>query len=135
MEIMTEQEKAAKLSYAKKRRGAVRASITRMETTVGKLEAQASLSPRDQSLIPELIKKIETSDAEFKRHHQAILDLLDEDQETLEKEYEIYDVYDEKVTMITLSLRAMEDKSKSKSSPAPDTTPSQRMCSNLRDSN
>ena len=94
-------EKACKLSHAKKLRGVVRASITHMEDTIAKLELKAELSTCEQLLVPQLIKKIEDWDAEFKLHHQTILDLVDEEQhETLEQEYPNYNEYDDRVTML-----------------------------------
>ena len=79
------EEKACKLSHAKKRRGAARASITRIEDS--KLELKAKLSTHKQLLVPQLIKVIEDWAAGFKLNHQTILDLVDEEQhETLEQE-------------------------------------------------
>ena len=74
-------------------------SITRTEDTTGKLDLKAELSTRKQLW-----------DAELKPHHQAILELVDEEQhEMLEQEYKTYNEYDNKVTMITLRLQQLQD--------------------------
>ena len=104
-----------------------------MEETIGKLELKAELSTCEQLLVPHLIKKISHWDVEFKLHHQTILDLVDEEQhETLEQEYAIYNEYDNKVAMITLRLQQLQDISESKSSSASDTAQSQHIMRRLR---
>ena len=73
------EDKARKLSQVRKRRGAARTSITRMEANIGKLEMKAELSAHEQLMVSQFMKKIENWDAEFKEHHQTILDLIEDE--------------------------------------------------------
>ena len=61
------EEVEKELSRARKRRGAARASITRLEGNIDKLEAKLELSKTDLLMIPCLIKKLEELGAEFKK--------------------------------------------------------------------
>ena len=110
-----------------------RASITRMEENIAKLKLKTELSAWEQLLVPQLIKKLVYWDEEFKHHHQAIMDLVDEDeQETLEQEYAIFNDYDDKVTTFTLRLQQLQLMSEIKSSSALATSHAQRISKRLR---
>ena len=102
------ESKAEKLSHTWRCRGSVRASITRMEENIAKLEAKRELSHTDRLPIPQLLKNLQKWDAEFKQHHYVILDLIDEEDEALEQEYAIFNDYDDKVTSFMIRLQQVE---------------------------
>ena len=63
----------------------VKASITRLEDRIQILEFKRELSHADRLAIQRLMKKLEEEDAEFKKHHYFIMELL-EDKGDLEQE-------------------------------------------------
>ena len=66
------------LSHNRKRRGVARASITRLENRVSDLEAKPELDAGDRAMALQLTRRLSDLDAEFKRHHFSIIDLVDE---------------------------------------------------------
>lgn len=95
------------LSRAKRRRGAARASVTRLNESVDKLEAKSELTRTDRLMVSRLVKKLEDWDAEFRKHHDVILDLTEEDTTAIEREQAIFDEHDEKVTQLSLRLQVL----------------------------
>ena len=89
---------ARALSSNKKKRGIVRASITRLRTRISDLET----SP-DADLARRLTTRLETLVAEFKVHHYSIIDLL-EDEDALEREQEILDDHEDEVAPLIVRL-------------------------------
>ena len=73
----TEDERA--LSTAHRRRGVVRASITRLDGRVVDLESKRELTADDVRSAQHLLQKLNTLEADFKTYHLSIVDLLDED--------------------------------------------------------
>ena len=97
------------MSQARKRRGAARATITRLEESIQRLELKLELTRSDRLLIPHLAKKLEDWDPEFKKQHYAILDLLDEEgEETIAQEQKALDEYDDKITSFLLRLEELK---------------------------
>jgi len=94
----------ADLPTLRRRRGTVKASITKLTTKVAELEARDS----DPSVIghaQQLLKRLETLDANFKTHQLAIIDIQDEGQ--LGAEQETLDKHDDDVTELSVRLQAL----------------------------
>ena len=85
----------------RKRRGVVRASITRLFTRLKDLESKAD-QPTTLDLARQISQKLESLDSDFKLHHYALIDLID-DTESMLKEQDILDGHDDE--MATLSTR------------------------------
>ncbi len=91
----------AAITALRRRRGAVKASITKLTSTLELLEGQEV----DQLAIgraQQLLKRLETLDADFKSHHFTILDVL-EGEAQVKSEQETLDKHDEDV--MELSIR------------------------------
>ena len=67
------------LSTARKRRGIAKASITRLEIHITELERKDVLTAEDRLATQRLLQRLDALDADFKSHHFAVVDLLDED--------------------------------------------------------
>ena len=78
------------LSTQRKRRGVVKASITRLSSRLKEFESKVG-EPTTHDHAQRLATKLETLDAEFKTHHFSLIDLIDDDDETLEKGQETLD--------------------------------------------
>ena len=89
------------LSTNRKKRGVVRASITKLRSPVEELEAVSSPDTADQA--KRLTTRLETLFEEFKVHHYSVIALLDEDGE-LAQEQETFDTQDEVVDRLTVRL-------------------------------
>ena len=89
------------LSTQRKRRGVVKASITRLGSCLKELESKVE-EPTTHDHAQRLATKLETLDAEFKTHHFSLIDLIDDD-ETLEKEQETLDQHDDDVTTLAVA--------------------------------
>ncbi len=85
------------LSSNRKKRGVIRASITKLRSRLAELKAAASQPAR--RLTTHLVE-------EFKVHHFSIIDLLDEE-EDLAQEQEIYDFLEEEVNQLTFRLEKL----------------------------
>lgn len=94
----------ATIPMIKKRRSTVRGSITKLVTRLEALEAKAD-QPTMYDHAQELTKKLESLDAEFRKYHYELIDLIDEtDDTTLTREQAILDDHDE--LMEDLNVRA-----------------------------
>ena len=80
---------ARALSTQRKRRGVVKASITRLSSRLKEFESKVE-EPTTHDHAQRLATKLEILDAEFKTHHFTLIDLIDDD-ETQEKEQETPD--------------------------------------------
>jgi len=69
----TESERA--LSTTRKRRGVVRASITRLDSRVTELESKEELTAADRLAAQHLLQKLNSLEAEFRSYHLAVVDL------------------------------------------------------------
>ena len=94
---------ARAISNQRKRRGVVRASITRLGTRLKELEDKVE-EPTTHDLAKRLAAKLETLDAEFKAHHFSLIDLID-DEGTLGKEQETLDQHDDDVTSLAVRIQ------------------------------
>jgi len=93
----------AAVSRLRKRRGVVRASITRLGTRVKELESK-SVDHTTVDVAQRLKEKLETLDSEFSTHHYALIDAID-DVESLEEEQEVLDEHDDAVSLLTTLLQ------------------------------
>lgn len=93
------------LSSNRKKRGVVRASITKLGSRVTELEAATSL-PGTVDRARRLTTRLESLAEEFKLHHYSVIDLLD-GEEDLAREQEIFDEQDEDVSQLALRLEGV----------------------------
>ena len=105
----TEDELA--LSTARKRRGVVRASVTRLDHRVAEMEAKGELTAEDRLSAQHLLQRLNSLDADFKSYHLAIVDLINED--TLDGEQAILDENDDKIAALIVRLQQMVSSSSS----------------------
>ena len=96
------------LSSNKKKRGTTRASVTWINTRLRELEDVPDL-PATIGHAQRLIAKLQTLAEEFKIHHFAVIDLID-DEEELAAQQTILDNLDDDVTQITVGLEALTTK-------------------------
>ncbi len=109
----TEDERA--LSTARKRRGVAKASITRLDTRVAELESKAELTAEDGLTAQHLSQRLNALGAEFKSHHLAVIDIIDED--ALEGEQAILDENDDRISNLTMRVQRLVSSSPSSTSP------------------
>ena len=96
---------APTLATLRRRRGVVRASITRLATRLSELEPRAH-ETTTSSLAHRMSTKLETLDSDFKIHHLAVIDALTEgDEDGLAKEQEILDAHDDEVASLTSRIK------------------------------
>ena len=91
------------LANAKKRRGVARASLTRLNTRLKDLEGDAG-DPKTLELAQRFSQKLSDLDSEFRTHHHALIDLID-DEETLAKEQETLDAHDDLVAELSVRVK------------------------------
>ena len=91
----------ADLATLKRRRGTVKASLTKLATRLRELE-ETEFAPSIASQAQQYLKRLETLDANFKTHHLAIVDVTEEE-EQLTLEQEALDQHDDNV--MTFSMR------------------------------
>ena len=101
---MTETDARA-LTAQRKRRGVVKASITRLGSRLKELESKVE-EPATHDHAQRLATRLDTLDADFKTHHFALIDLID-DEETLGKEQEALDQHDDDVTTLAVCLQQL----------------------------
>ena len=93
-------------SNLRKRRGAAKASITKLASRLKQLESKVH-EPSTLELAQQLVPNLNSLDARFKEQHFLIIDLLEEGDETsLAKEQEVLDNHDEELS--TLLLRTQQ---------------------------
>ncbi len=92
------------VSTHKKRRGVVRASITRLGTRLAVLERHDGAPSIDGAR--RMLQRLETLDNEFKTHHLALVDLTD-DEEALGKEQDALDAHDDDISRLAERIQAV----------------------------
>ena len=104
---MADETTARSLSNCKKRRGIVRASITRFNTKLKDLESKAD-QPGTFDLAQQMKHKLETLDKDFKTYHYALVDLIDaEDEATLKNEQETLDSHDDEMAVLAVRVQQL----------------------------
>lgn len=58
-------------------------------------------------MVSHLIKKLEDWNAEFRKQHDTVWELIEDEQEMIEHERSVYDKHDEKVTLLVLSRQEL----------------------------
>ena len=89
----------------RKRRSVVRASITRLFTCLKDLESKAD-QPTTLDLAQQMSKKLESLDSDFKLHHYALIDLID-DIESMLKEQDILDGHDDETAILNEKIGSL----------------------------
>ena len=93
------------LAALRRRRGAIKASVTKLTTKLTELETK-EFGPAIQAQAQQLSKRLENLDADFKMRHFAILDVLDDDDQ-LATEHDTLDNHDDEVADLSLRLQAL----------------------------
>ena len=106
---MADDDKRA-LANFRKRRGVVKASITRIETRLSALESTPDEDTVENAR--QLLSKLKTCDTDFKDLHMSVVDLVDEE----EPEQATLDHHDDLVASMTLRIQKLIAKLK----PPPD---------------
>ena len=91
------------LASLKKRRGIVKASLTRLRTRLTNLESSVE-QPDTVDHAKRLSTKLDTLDTEFKAHHYAIVDLTD-DETQLQREQDGLDEHDDEVSQLAVRIQ------------------------------
>ena len=121
---------AKDLSSNRRRRGVVKASITRLEGRVFAYEEKERLTRSDQVAIQSLLTKLEALDTEFKAYHYVVLDLAGED--AMEAEQAALDDHEDKIEQLADRLRQLVTMTEETSAPPLDRTlPIQRQLRRL----
>ena len=90
----------ADISNLRKRRGAIKASITKLTTRMKQLESKVH-EPATFELAQQLVPNLNSLDAKYKEHHFSIVDNIDEtDEAYLAKEQEVLDNHDEEFSIL-----------------------------------
>lgn len=101
---MTEQEKA--LSAQRRKRGAIKASITRLQTKTREIEVNKD-DPDSPAHARRMAEKLKELDSNFKEQHFAVLELLEltggNDGE-FDKEQEVLDKHEDEIAALTITL-------------------------------
>ncbi len=95
----------ADLTTLRRRRGVAKSSITKLGNKTADLEA-AEHNPIVVSHAVQLLKRLETYDADYRNHHMAIIDALESDEAAVPEQEEL-DRHDEDVTDLTVRLQAL----------------------------
>ena len=95
-------------SSNRRRRGVVRASITRLDCRITELEEQDGASPGTRLSAQRMLQKLGELDMEFKAYHLAMIDLIEDD--ALEAEQIVLDEHDDKVAYLTMRVQQLISK-------------------------
>ena len=112
----------------RKRRGVVRASVTRLAGRVAELEGTTD-QPRNADHARQLLAKLQTLDTDYRALHLEIIDLINEKEaEALDAEQRHIDQLDDNVSGLTVKLQALT----TPTAAAPDAPALDRRSLNLR---
>ena len=100
---MAAEEAGRSLTNAKKRRGVARASLTRLTNRLKDLEGE-SAEHKTLELAQRMSQKLSDLDSEFRTHHHALIDLID-DEDALAKEQEVLDTHDDLVAELSVCVK------------------------------
>ena len=107
------------INALRRRRGVVRASITRLTTRLRELESKTD-QPDTVARAQQLLSKLNGLDTDFKVIHLQIVDLVSKD-EDLVAEQDILDNHEDKVASLSFSFQQLCG-----SSPTPPVTPTEK---------
>ena len=102
-------DKVTQLTSARRRRGVVKASVTRLEDCIQIFKLRRELSNADRLAIPHLLKRLEEQETEFKKYHYVIVKLL-EMEEDLDQEQATLDDHNDKFTDFISRLQVLVEK-------------------------
>ena len=91
------------LANAKKRRGVARASLSRLSNRIKELERKEP-GPKTLDLAQRTSQKLTDLDTEFRTHHHALIDMID-DEDTLAREQETLDVHDDLIAELAVRVK------------------------------
>lgn len=98
---------ATQRSILRKRRGVVRASVTRLGTRIEELEDSVD-QPRTPDHARQCLTKLQSLDNDFRKVHMQVIDLIDEtDNDSLGAEQLIMDSHDDAVANFTVKLESL----------------------------
>lgn len=100
---MGDEDKRA-LTNFRKRRGVVKASITRIETRLSALESRPDEDTIENAR--QLLSKLKTCDTDFKELHMSVVDLVDEE-EVVAAEQATLDNHDDTIASMTLRIQKL----------------------------
>ena len=90
-----------------RRRGVPKGSITRIETRLNALEGEHD-HPNVRDSARQMLAKLKEHDAEFRRIHVTVIDLIDDD-DTLITEQALLDEHDDLVASLTVCIMTLAD--------------------------
>ena len=93
------------LSNLRKRRGVVKASMTRLDTRMRTLE-EATDQPNTKNAAKQMLSRLNEASAEFKQIHLSLIDLID-DEEALGTEQSTLDDHEDFVASLAVRLQAL----------------------------
>ena len=94
-------------SGVRKRRGTVRSSITRLLNRLAALEGKAA-EPSTFDLAQDMAKRLSELDREFRKHHDQLIDLIDEtDEDGLESAQNELDTHDDTIDDANMRIRQL----------------------------
>ena len=93
------------ISTLRKRRGVARASITRLTTRLKDLESDTSRQAT-LGLAQGMTRKLDALDSDFRTHHHALIDLID-DEEALQEEQSTLDEHDDVVAELAVRIQQL----------------------------
>ena len=93
----------ATIATVKKRRGVARASLTRLTNRIQDIERESG-EPKTLELAQRMSQKLTDLDAEFRSHHHALIDLI-EDDDALSREQETLDAHDDLVAELSVRIK------------------------------
>ena len=96
---------SCKLPKLKKRRGVVKALITRIDSRLSALEGAAG-QPSTRDSVRQMLAKLKEHDADFRKLHLTIVDLTD-DEGTLSTEQVVLDEHDDIVASLTVHVKQL----------------------------
>ena len=92
------------LATLRKRRGVIKASITRLNTRLNDLESKIH-EPTTSSPAQRMLQTLDTLNADFKKHHYAVIDRIDEaDVKTLGSEQDALDQHDDGISNLAMQI-------------------------------
>ena len=92
------------LATLRKRRGVSKASVTRLNTRLKDLESRIH-EPTTSSLAQRMSQMLETLDTDFKKHHYAVIDHIDEaDVEAFGREQDALDQHDDSISNLAIRI-------------------------------
>ena len=97
------------IGNSRRRRGAMRARLTRIERDIATLEEKESLAPLDQRKVKRLKEQVEEIDRDFEQRHVEVLNFIEsEDRTTLDSEEKIFDEHMNRVSDLAGRLEELE---------------------------